>query len=384
MKKINHNKFSKKLPLYVVALTVSAGTSTLTGCSNSVQNTNASTPTEIVNDGTMAPAIDVKLTITPTAIPTVTPTTIPTPTIAPSERRVSADDLLLIDNVYNDYFGPEEDFETEFNKRKEYLKSFNILSDEEITVMISFMNALHFVEEKKVSVGEKMLLECYQTIPTIPNSNITDEIRNKYLQYINGKYEPINLAACDKVTQYNLDNPDNQIVYSWLAIGNVALSQEERAILNNFQKEAHKGFSNIGMLSYPDNYTISCDVKNHNSKSINIKIDTDDLNNVCKYFMIALAHKVVVNVYNEYKSYNSVKSTYDANLVCLSNVQDVILDMDRITEKTTRFTGNYYYNPLYSSGIIRYKEAHSTEEYEEYLKEKAKFIQMLQEQEQNN
>ena len=156
MGKVNEyiRKTGKKLKLYV-AIGVLAGSGLLAACKKNPagpQNeptgieymtpteTPTQTPTQKVENPTptqevQTPTPEPTETATPTPEPTATP--IPTPTIDVTQIKISVDDLLKSEYIYNNPFGEYEGVDKEIEKRKAYALSHNILSSDELDYVLS-------------------------------------------------------------------------------------------------------------------------------------------------------------------------------------------------------------------------------------------------------
>lgn len=129
------NKKAKKL-YATAALTISIGASVLSGCGKKKNKvTTIETPSITIE----VPTVTIE-TPTNTPTPTEAPTPTLSPTPAPSERKISAQDIKSANFDSNDYFGPKEDYETEVEKRKEYLESFEVLNNNEMDAVINYVN----------------------------------------------------------------------------------------------------------------------------------------------------------------------------------------------------------------------------------------------------
>ena len=162
--------FIKRIKFYVKLGVLAATPIVLTSCNEETNIT--PTPTTTIE------------TVTPTGEPTVTPTEVvtptPEPTPMPSERKISYKETFEMETIVNDYFGEEEDFETEFNKRKEYLSSFNVLDEKEINIVLTYANLMHLRDE-----------------------SVDDETRDKYLLFYNDENLQLLPNILDKIMLYN-------------------------------------------------------------------------------------------------------------------------------------------------------------------------------------
>ena len=212
-------KFFRKMKFYgsLGILTITAGSATLAGCTKT--NNNTPTPTTAIEVTTPTESIEPTLTIAPTNTPTSTPiptnTPTPTPIPDPTKIKVSIEELMRKDVVFPD-FGEIQDVDTEMNKKLNYLKSFNVLSENDSLIPIVFLN------------------ECFLT-----NENVDSAAAEKYLSMCTSNNLEKLPNIMEKIMIYNLNNPDNQIVISCLGIDS-ALGEYDRIRLNDVQYYTYK------------------------------------------------------------------------------------------------------------------------------------------------
>ena len=279
---------------------------------------------------TSAPTISLSDNATPTS--TSTPELTPTPTVAPYKTmKVNADDLLMYDIVVGDFFGEREDFEREFEKRKEYLKAFDVISDDETIILLAFINEIKYNRKYSKLIGES--------------------VKEKYLAYCTEENLEKLPDICSKIMAFNIENLENQIVFSSLGIDGIALGAKERVILNEVQKvmcEVANGYSgSLKKICITDhNQTRKYSIKTGDGERVRVRIDTDCLNNVCKYFVSALQIEVLKKVSGNTDS-KEIINAYNNSIKNLDKTDDILLDLERLIETTNGLSGNYYPNDYY-------------------------------------
>lgn len=330
MSKLNiYKKLPKKLKLYVVAfaLTVSAGSSTLAGCTKCPQNTNTPTPTNIVNDIT-TPTIDVTQPVTPTATPTPTPIPHKTKQEVAEELKnvkVSVDDLMNEDVVYPTYFGAVDDNLTdEMIKRISYFESFGVISYSDAKILVTYLNY------------------CYL------NSDAVDKDKaEQFLSLVNDhNLNELNTHIIKYILKYNYNHPDNQIVISWGAIDN-ALGKDGRAVLNSIQKDATKVLTTDSsiddVIKIINNNSYNVFVTNKDGSTTNIVGSSDDLNICVKYMESYIVHKIRVLIldYRFFEKYPSDEAI--EQIVNNLSIKEAFSDPEHANVRRHGFDANAFY-----------------------------------------
>lgn len=298
--------FLKKLKLYTAGtiLIVSTGASALVGCTKKTNVTKE--PTNTVTE-MPTPTDEVTITVTPTPTNTPVPTNTPTPTVAPILKKITVDDILKRDIIFSNYFGELEDVDTEMAKRKEYLESFGVLDDSRREIAITYYSL------------------CYLTGDLVDHDKA-----QKYLSLCNEK----NLSLMNDITyelmKYNIEHPENQIVISWLGIGD-AFEEKERIVLNNVQYYTCKTIieDNSYATKINPHPPYTCFITEDNGNQTREYIKLDDLNSVCKCTKLWIPNELITDLYSSNK--NSMKyDTYDDITCYLKDIQPRLLDVDRI------------------------------------------------------
>lgn len=260
------NKKVKKL-YATAALTISLGASVLSGCA---KKKNTITPTETPSVTIEVPTVTIEAptnTPTPTSTPAPTATPTPSPTPAPSERYISYEDLIRREVIYNNYFGIEGTVDEEFQKRVNYIKSFNILTDDEIETLLIYINMNYLLDAED------------------------SEMTNNYLTKCNSKKLDSLTKIVQKIAKYNITNPNKQLALNLCAIGN-ALNEKERVIISGLQNYGYLVGSGtdiiyaakINVIRYKTAYDFPI-LEKDNSKTAEI-ISMDDLSVIGKYFIL--------------------------------------------------------------------------------------------------
>lgn len=275
-----------------ILLVVSTSIAVLTGCCNKGKTNNTSTPTkpiEVTIDPTeeITPTIEVTpteavvtttptntpiptATPTPTAIPTPTNTPVPTatptpintpiPTPKPEERKISYEDLTSEEVVMNNYFGEEEDFDTEVEKRTKYFKSFGISED----YTRSYLACINMNNPEST-------LKCTEN--DIDNMEV----------------------FIDKLCAINNKNPNNQCLLSAGAIGEKSLTETEKLVINAVQRDMVDAVVNKKFSGRVNNF--SKQTRYYFKDSVNpIDVVMNDLSDVCKAIATTTIWKPFSNI----------------------------------------------------------------------------------------
>lgn len=314
---MKRNSFISRFQFYAYLLLLSCFVVVLAGCKSNEKLTPASTTEETITPietsngkGTPAPTED---------IPT------PEPTPMPSERHVSSRDTMDMENIVNDYFGEEQDFETEMDKRKEYLRAFNILDEKEINIILTYANIMYIRNEAD------------------------EETRNKYLLFYNDENLKSTVDILDKIMLYNYDHLDDTIIISWLGIGET-WNFHERIMLNDYQNRLYSAQKNkkIDEIKFNIEYsTRQYRLYDKDRNGTTVTIDYyNDLGNASKYFMLAMTYNTMDRIYNETKDKKAEQNLSVAKKY-LANNQKVMGDLEWLFRPTNVFIGSYCGNPLY-------------------------------------
>ena len=150
---------------------------------------------------------------------------------------------------------------------------------------------------------------------------------------------------------HNVENPDDQVVFSWLAIDGISMGLKERVALNEVQKvmcEVAKGHTfNLTKINITDyNQTRKYWIKTSDGERIEVTIDTDYLNNVCKYFICAMQAEVL-NKAAENTDNKDIINAKNNILKHLDTTDDALLNLERLIETTNGLSGKYYPNDYY-------------------------------------
>ena len=309
--------FIKRIKFYVKLGVLAATPIVLTSCN---EETNI-TPTPTTTIETVTPTEEP--TVTPTEVVTPTPTEVPTPTptpyIDPKERHINIEDIMIYENVVGDFFGPEEDFDTEFNKRLDLLNSKHATSETRARNLLIYLNMYKLTDPNFDSaVAEKYFLSC--------NDNALRETTETLYD----------------IAEYNSAHPEDQIVLSNYAIGD-ALTLEERAALNSVQYSTHKvkdiSYIYASELKPKENYSFR--LKDKDNKLVTeLKNSCNDYTNVCKYFILAIPYKTIQKIHNEYGSKEVVYNTYNSVIGCYENMFIRLSDIDKVRTKANSFSPN--------------------------------------------
>ena len=231
MGKVNEyiRKTGKKLKLYA-AIGVLAGSGLLAACKKNPagpQNeptgieymtpteTPTQTPTQKVENPTptqevQTPTPEPTETATPTPEPTETP--IPTPTIDVTQIKISVDDLLKSEYIYNNPFGEYEGVDKEIEKRKAYALSHNILSSDELDYVLSYFN-IDFIKENGTKSDMHYLDLC--------NDSSYDKLSEIFRKWLRATKQ----------------NPNNILNPAWLVCGD---NEKAKLMVNGFFTECYK------------------------------------------------------------------------------------------------------------------------------------------------
>ena len=308
--------FIKRIKFYVKLGVLAATPIVLTSCNEETNIT--PTPTTTIE------------TVTPTGEPTVTPTVVvtptPEPTPMPSERKISYKETFEMETIVNDYFGEEEDFETEFNKRKEYLSSFNVLDEKEINIVLTYANLMHLRDE-----------------------SVDDETRDKYLLFYNDENLQLVPNILDKIMLYNYDHLDDTIIISWLGTDK-AWGYEEKVALCLFQNDLYTAKMNnsVKSLKFSRYYHngLYCRIYNKEGKGTNETINVLLLNYSCKGFITAMSYNTIDRISKENNSSDVIVMK---NMLSefLDSTQKVMGDYIWLERSTLFLTGKYIGSPIY-------------------------------------
>lgn len=266
--------YIKRIKFYVKLGVLAATPIVLTSCNEETKIT--PTPTTTIETITPTETPTGELTPTPIEVVTPTPTEVPTPTptpyIDPKERHINIEDIMIYENVVGDFFGPEEDFDTEFNKRLDLLNSKHATSETRARNLLIYLNMYKLTDPNFDSaVAEKYFLSC--------NDNALRETTETLYD----------------IAEYNSAHPEDQIVLSNYAIGD-ALTLEERAALNSAQYSTHKvkdiSYIYANELKPKENYSFR--LKDKDNKLVTeLKNSCNDYTNPCKYFITAIPYKTI-------------------------------------------------------------------------------------------
>ena len=297
----------------------------LTGCKNSVTEKPSDISVTTITlfdaeDNTNNPVIEE---------PTMTPTSTPvpcTPSPLPSERKVSYKELMDKEILCNGFFGEEQEFETEFNKRKEYLQAFDVIDEEEIDIILTYASLLYIWDE------------------------LDETVRNKYLLLHNDENGKAVVDILDKIVIYNFENPDNTIVISWLG----EWSYQERIVMNSYQQTLYEArnfktvdglrFDRIPYLSSRRKTYIVHDKDKKGTAEI-VYLD-DAYDNSFKYFILAMSYGTIDRISKEKSSYD-VNETRRYVQESLQKYQSVMEDLEWLHRPTYWFSGGYFWSPIY-------------------------------------
>ena len=328
--------FIKRIKFYVKLGVLAVTPIVLTSCN---EETNI-TPTPTTTIETVTPTEEP--TVTPTEVVTPTPTEVVTPTPTPilpvSERKVSIDDIMLYENVIGDLYEEKQDFETEFNKKAQYYYSCGKISEKDANILVAFLNELHFVPE---------------------NDELSQEIKDKYLLFITKENADRIPEICNSITTYNVEHPDDQKLFNYGAIGERAMKLTDRVKLAEIQKATYE----ISQGQYNHLDLIRNERKNYRyvlrSKDSTIMEELefcmDDLNNISKYFSLAIPNKTA-KVAAETKGSTAPLKVYNDNYYrFLENVENVLFNLERLHECTGGWGGEYYYNYKYDPDYLNQK-----------------------------
>ncbi|MBO4325296.1 MAG: hypothetical protein J5845_07895 [Lachnospiraceae bacterium] len=340
----------RKMCIWFLLLTTAA---VLTCCGKKTAGPEASiTPEPSV---TVMPTESTTPTPTATPIPTPTPSPTPEPTPLASERNVNVKDLLIYENIRNDYFGEPEDFASEMQKRKEYLNSFAILNESETDILLMFMNLNLLApkpEDSYYHSPESPLNRVYQ-IGYYESSEESEEpddsVKAEYLKFYNEKNLKSVAGTVDKIVKYNFDHPDNQLMIGWLAVGDQAMDMKSRIAINDFQKMIYdiatkditssrtriKDIVFYWIEVYYEIYTAD-DVK------YSFSFFLSGTNNVCKYLLTLLASKGLARAANTKKNDSSLKRLASNFSDKSNSTLKPLLNLKRLRENTSGFDGKYY------------------------------------------
>ena len=328
-------EFYKKIRFYrtLGILTITAGPATLAGCTKTGNNIKEPTgieyitPTDEVNVTstpvvtntpipTNTPTLAPTSTPTPEPTATPTPTPIPTPSVKPSDMQIKVDDLMNYENICNNYFGEVEDVDTEMNKRSEYVKSFGILSDSEIETIVIGRNLCWLrADGTDQNAAEKYLSKWNKSkVNSLPN-------------------------IIDKIMVYNCKNPNNQLVISWIGIGDGY--ETDRIMLNYAQKNTYN-FVNVDRIYkarlYP-NFNITVFVyKDGNSSQVSFTLD--DMTAVGKAFGLAIPHGRVAELNKKEKGLSQTDTDINVNL---ESILERLENVERINVKVSGYSCIEYY-----------------------------------------
>ena len=311
-------KLKVSLVIAVLSMATLAACTDMSNTSKDPTGIETITPTDTIYPGvTNTPEATAPPTNTPTPEPTSTPTPIPTPSIKPSEIKVYVYDLMNRENIFNDYFGEEEDPETEIAKRKEYAESFGILSQKQIDDIVLDLNVLFLLDEKTDSI-----------------------VAEKYLRGYNKDTVEAAGQIIDKITAYNLEHPDNQFVISWLAIGN-ALNEYDRIRFNNSQLYAYRMMKEdiiyAGKFSFPSTFT--CYINEKDGTSSSVSFGLDNISNVGKCYGLYIPRYCFQKLKKEGRlPDNYINNLNDIEILTNELIKGKLIDFEEI-----KYSSRHYY-----------------------------------------
>ncbi|MCR5376762.1 MAG: hypothetical protein K6E71_08445 [Lachnospiraceae bacterium] len=223
MGKVNEyiRKTGKKLKLYA-AIGVLTGSGLLAACKKNPtgpqneptgiehitpsQGVETPTPTQEVQTPTPEPTESATTTPEPTATP------IPTPTIDVTQIKISVDDLLKSEYVYDNPFGEYEGVDKEIEKRKAYALSHNILSNDELDYVLSYFN-IDFIKENGTKSDMHYLDLC--------NDSSYDKLSEIFRKWLRATKQ----------------NPNDILNPAWLVCGD---NEKAKLMVNGFFTECYK------------------------------------------------------------------------------------------------------------------------------------------------
>ena len=326
----------KRFKFYVKLGVLAATPIVLTSC----EEEKNITPIPTTTIETVTPTETPTGELTPTPIEVVTPTPTeeptPTPTIIPvSERKVSIDDIMLYENVIGDLYEEKEDFETEFNKKVQYYKSFNEFSDKQANVLVAFLNELHFVPE---------------------NEELSQEIKDKYLLFFTKENADMIFDICEIINRHNAEHPDDIIMLAEGAIGEKAMALKDRAKLAEVQKISNEILNGNVVHAYElcntrEKYDYVLYSKER-TRMAEVEFLMDDLNNPCKYLAACASYAAAKNA--PYKN-NNVQLAIDNLPRFMENSKNPLFNFERLAEGTCGWTGIFSYNYKYDPDYLNQK-----------------------------
>ena len=192
--------------------------------------------------------------------------------------------------IFNKYFGEKEDLETEFEKRREYLRAFGVLKDSEIENLLIYINLNAVAKEELVDRGTA----------------------KKYALHVNEKTLKALVSDMAKLMQYNEKHPDKQIVVSWIGIED-SLTDGDRILMNYVQRAAYwmkyKDAAIARTVDPKDSYTCYVYEEDGSSRRVEINLYAD-LSNIGKYFSLCIPsdeYKYVEKKYGSHSETNAVE-----------------------------------------------------------------------------
>lgn len=323
--------------IFLILIMVMAGVS-LFGCG--AANTEE-TPSSVVAPSE-APITD--LTFTPTATPspepTATPTPTPEPTPEPADRKVAVADLMNYENVVNDYFGPVGDMDSERQKRVDYLQSFGVLSDDEAKTLVMYINLTALIPPKAYK-----------------------RMDSEYFTLCNEKALKQTEASIEKIMKYNFSNGDDQIVISWLAVGD-ALNDCERANINEVQQLTFdmKGHDDLARVTAQSWFSRKGTIYSFfvDGKWIEVKADGNkDLSIVCKFFAVFIPYPSINQTYLNYKKNRTMSDIWFNAKYFTECMHQAMLKPEWIHRKTVGWTNGYYEGMEYEPETWEWWRTHS-------------------------
>ncbi|MBO7078593.1 MAG: hypothetical protein J6W64_02130 [Bacilli bacterium] len=310
-----------KVGLAIAAMSIAG----LTAC---VDKNNTPTPTkpiEVTVDPTndLTPTVEVTPTETPTPTPALTHKTLQEVKDELANVKVSIDDLMNEDVVYPTYFGaPDDSFTNEMLKRISYFESFGIMDFNTSKTLVTYLNY------------------CYL------NSDAVDkEKAESYLSLIDTDNAVQLIRILKSIIDYNIKNPDNQIVISWGAT-DAALGEDGRAVINSRQQQMTKAIMNKKSFNYiyisDKKYDITLNHKD--GSTTKLTGEYDDLNIVVKIIASEISYSsleyiVDVGFYSEYPS----SETIDRFDKPASSIYRAVRDPEHANVRRHGFDANAYY-----------------------------------------
>lgn len=255
-----------------LAIVIVIGLVCLYGCTVNNSTETPAKPSETANapSGEALPSKEATPSTTPT--PTLKPKTLEEVTADIANLKICVDDLMNEDVVYPTVFGaPDERFTNEALKRISYFESFGIMDFKTAKTLVADLNY------------------CYL------NSDAVDkEKTDSYLSLIDTDNKVQLVIILKTIIDYNVNNPDDQIVISWGIID--PNDKVGRAVINNRQQQMTKllmgkgSFDNLfdNLFIDYDNYDIP--ITRKDGGTIKLTGSFDDLDVSTKIMDSAIAY----------------------------------------------------------------------------------------------